>query len=468
MDKINDPIYGLIKINPIESEIINSTLFQRLRNIKQLGMTFYVYPTATHNRFSHSIGVMYLADKIFSSLEIKYNDEIKSFGSPILKNLRMAGLLHDIGHFPFSHSLEFTKEDQLSTKFPKYISKGHEKLTTFLIKNSYINDILQKDKEYDVKNICALIKGKSTDNLVINKLINWELDADRLDYLLRDSYFTGVRFGVIDYNYLIENLEIKNGSFPFLVINEKAARSIENILISRYSLYDRVYHHQVILYYDYILKNLVKQFFTDIIPDKILNQDLFKSVIKNPENVDFTNFTDQFVIHKLFEKYNALKSENKQNIIKDLESLLFRRKNDKIFHFPYVTKKKPIDLVGRYKKISEILSSLDKHFETDEAKIRLNKPMNNITSYSKNNYSIWDIDQATELEALKDKEKGSILIKSSNDNIESFFQWNGSYFKDIFDYNNFKTYIYLRKDETELIKQFKTEWYQKIENILKD
>lgn len=310
MDRINDPIYGVINVTTIESQIINSSLFQRLRNIKQLSLSYYVYPTATHNRFSHSIGVMHLAGRIFTTLQNKYRNKFKDCLNDIaLKNLRMAGLLHDLGHFPFSHSLEFSKNDILQKNSPILFYNNHEELTEYLIKESYIKEILNKDNDYDIDSICGLITRKSTTNLILNNLIHWELDADRLDYLLRDSYFTGVNFGIVDYNYLINNFEIIEEEDPLLVINNKAGRSIENTLNARYSLYDRVYTHKIISYYDYLLKNLVLSNFDKLIPQFLKNEEEFKHIILDKDSTQFIEFTDTFILKKLHDLLKNLKSK---------------------------------------------------------------------------------------------------------------------------------------------------------------
>ncbi len=473
MDRINDPIYGLIRINPIESKIINCSIFQRLRDIKQLGLSYYVYPTATHNRFSHSIGVMHLADKIFTLLRRKYPGEyIDYLDDKALKNLRMAALLHDIGHFPFSHALEFSKDNNLPENLPFFVNKGHESLSKYLIENSYIKNILEEDDNYNIEIICGLITGQSTDNLILNNLIHWDLDADRLDYLLRDSYFTGVSFGVIDYNYLIENFEIIPEEDPYIGINDKAGRSIENVLYARYSLNDRIYLHKIIKYYEYLLKNLVMSFFNEIIPDFLMSDDDFKKIILDQDSTQFLQFTDTFILNKLHEKFKKLKNtshltNNLKNYKSDLSSLLFRKNNDEIFSYPYITKKKEIDMLGRFVEIEKILKNLDPNFNSKESKIRLNRPRNKITTFEKENYSIWNI-STSDLEAIKEKEKGTIMVIKKSQERCPFYLWEGSFFNEIYEFNNFRTDIYIRKENPELIQTFKSDAEGNIINILND
>lgn len=225
--KVNDPIFGLIGLTEGESRVIDTPLVQRLRYIKQLALTHYVYPTATHNRFSHSLGVFYLTGKISDVLN---NNGNNNFDKDVLMNLKMAGLLHDVGHFPFSHALEYAKKSEFSTDgIPFIFEKKHEDLTTFIIKNSYLNELLDGLK-YDVDLICSLIEGKDVPNLILNRIINSELDSDRLDYILRDSYYTGVGFGRINFEYLISSFQ--NIDNKRIVINNKAIRDIEYFIIA--------------------------------------------------------------------------------------------------------------------------------------------------------------------------------------------------------------------------------------------
>ena len=156
LKRINDPLFGIIKIKQDEAYIINSPLFQRLRYITQLGLAHYVYPSATHSRFSHSLGVMHLASKIGAILNEKHNGLISEED---MKNLRMAALLHDLGHFPYSHTLELLKNDNIIYKLPEYIKNGHENFTTFLIDNSYSADFLASNG-FDRKFIQKLILYK--------------------------------------------------------------------------------------------------------------------------------------------------------------------------------------------------------------------------------------------------------------------------------------------------------------------
>ena len=474
MKRINDPIYGIIDIAyPAESDIINTPIFQRLRDIKQLSLTYYIYPSATHDRFSHSIGVMYLVDKIFSFLQKEYGDKYAEYlNEKAQKNLRMAALLHDIGHFPFSHTLEFSNEDfnekQLA-KLPDFIYRGHENFTAYVINNSYIKQILEADEDYEIETICGFITGKSTTNLILSNLIHWDLDADRFDYLLRDSYYTGVKFGIVDYNYLINNLQVYQEKDPFLVINHKAARSIEQVLIGRYSLFDRVYTHKIRLYYEYLLKRLVLIHFDEIFPNFFKNEQDLKDILNDKESTLFFEFSDSHVLKNLCQIYYKIKTKKKitgelKNIKDDLESLILRKKNDIILRYPFISQKTLIDISGRYQRIREILEAIEPNFSGTNSDICLNYIKNKFTSYRGYSYSPWDIIPST----VKEKDKRSIIIIDDSGNLKPFFLWNGSYFKDIYKNQNFGIDIYIKKHNIELIDKYKNQVNDQIKELLKD
>lgn len=212
MKWIKDAIYGFVGIENSALSVIESKEFQRLRWIKQLGLTNLVYPSASHTRFEHSLGSYYLACKICEYLNIEKEE------------LKIAALLHDIGHLPFSHSIE------------KLVER-HEKIGVEIIK-SKLSNILENNG-FDVRKVVKYIKGKNK----YGKIISGELDVDRLDYLNRDSYYTGVAYGVIDYQAIIRGIE-KLGKHIKIKIEYLPA--CESILIARYLMYSTVYYHHTV------------------------------------------------------------------------------------------------------------------------------------------------------------------------------------------------------------------------------
>lgn len=209
---IRDSVYGDIRLNEIEVEVMDNPQFQRLRRIKQLGLISLIYPGANHTRFEHSIGTMHIASKLADKLDLNQKDK---------ELVRISALLHDIGHGPFSH----VSEGVLS--FP------HEELTKYVIKNTAIRDIVEK--KFDIDKIIEIINGEGK----FGPIVSGELDADRMDYLLRDSHYTGVAYGIIDYERIISNINLNK----HLSLDIKGVQAAEGALVSRYFMYPSVYQH---------------------------------------------------------------------------------------------------------------------------------------------------------------------------------------------------------------------------------
>ena len=238
----NDPVYGFITIPyGIIFDLIEHPYFQRLRHIKQVSLTHYVYPGALHTRFHHAVGAFHLvrqAIEVLTSKSIEISEEEAEAVS-------IAILLHDVGHGPFSHTLENTlinvHHEELSQLFMEQLNEIFEGKLTLAIR-------IFKD-EYEKKFLHQLVSG--------------QLDMDRMDYLNRDSYFTGVSEGVIGYDRIIKMLNVKNGE---LVVEEKGIYSIEKFLIARRLMYWQVYLHKTVLAAEQMLirmlqraKSLVRQ-----------------------------------------------------------------------------------------------------------------------------------------------------------------------------------------------------------------
>lgn len=213
MGYIRDSIHGDLHLTDFELEILDTVEMQRLRRIKQLGFTNLIYPGANHTRFEHSIGTLFLADKL--SKRLGFDEEIQQL-------LRICGLLHDIGHAPFSHVTE------------RVLKEDHETITKQIIKNSSITDKLSQ--KFDPQLITNIIDGKTS----YGKIISGDLDVDRMDYLKRDSYYTGVAYGVIDTERLIYSLTYDNNE---LLLSSKGVQAAESTLLARYFMYPTVYQH---------------------------------------------------------------------------------------------------------------------------------------------------------------------------------------------------------------------------------
>ncbi len=246
--EIRDPIHGFIKLSEKERDLINTKVFQRLRRIRQLAMAFLVYPGAVHTRFDHSIGVMHIAGQICKRLKELDHTEICN---TTVDQIRFAALLHDVGHGPFSHLSEtllkkFAPTQQ--TDMGQVLEKIHEKITVDIIRNdTEINNILSPcERNFVVK----MIEGKEKRRDWHRDIVSSELDADKMDYLLRDSHFTGVKYGEYDLEKLIESCYIGDHPETPLAINIEGIYALEQFMLARFHMKQQVYWHEVSLISD--------------------------------------------------------------------------------------------------------------------------------------------------------------------------------------------------------------------------
>ena len=233
---INDPVYGFITIDhPLILQLISHPFYQRLRNINQMAFAHLVYPGAVHSRLHHSLGAYYLMCNALNELkgkgiEISSEEELGA---------KAAILLHDIGHGPFSHALENELINNMH----------HEQISLLLMRK--LNDELNGQ----LKTAIEIFTGSHPKHFLL-QLISGQLDVDRLDYLIRDSFFTGVAEGVVSYDRIIKMLTVKNGE---LMVEEKAIYSIEKFLVSRRLMYWQVYIHKTVLAAEMMLVMIIRR-----------------------------------------------------------------------------------------------------------------------------------------------------------------------------------------------------------------
>ena len=232
--EIRDPIHGLIALSQKEMDLINTRAFQRLRRIRQLAMAFLVYPGTLHTRFDHSIGVMHITGRICNQLKITDEE---------CKQVRLAALLHDIGHGPFSHVSEHLLDKYVPEDGEAPREKIHEKVTVDIIKNdSEIGDVLTVEER---QFIVEMIEGKPTRDFR-RDIVSSDLDADKMDYLLRDSYFAGVKYGTYDLEKIIESCRVYcEEDESYLAISDEGIYALEQLLLAKHHMTQQVYSHRV-------------------------------------------------------------------------------------------------------------------------------------------------------------------------------------------------------------------------------
>ncbi|RUM30519.1 MAG: HD domain-containing protein [Aquifex sp.] len=281
--EFSDPLYGFVKVGEIGLKIVDSLPFQRLRHVKQLGLAYLVFPSAQHTRFEHSLGVYHITEKVCESLKIKEKELVK-----------LAGLLHDLGHPPFSHTTEVLLPQE----------RNHEDFTERVIRETEIYDILRRRFSHeDIESLIRITLGraKNEEEKLLSEIITGEFGSDRMDYLRRDAYFCGVSYGFFDYNRLISTLRIYENR---VVVDESGLRALENFLISRYFMYVQVYFHRVVRILSIHLVEFLK---------KLISHENFTDIN------NFLKLNDAFVISEFF---------NREEFKEDFERI-FQRKHFK-------------------------------------------------------------------------------------------------------------------------------------------
>lgn len=290
MYEIRDPIHGTISFSEREKQVVDHEILQRMRHIRQLGLSYLVYPGSTHDRFSHSIGAMHVVsriwDRIMETSGGVLRQHFEDFDLQYFRRiLRLAGLLHDIGHPPLSHVSEHLMPplDQLglpgnwmTDDFASDRQSKHEDYSVLLIDmlSRGQDSPLPRDEAQDIASLIhhqvspspAWLKklgepggGHAGIHGLLRSLISGELDCDRMDYLLRDAYFTGVTYGMYDMDHLINNLGVAADSGRLVpTIDSTAVRAFEDFLLARYHMFLQVYLHKTTLAFDWYLQQAMK------------------------------------------------------------------------------------------------------------------------------------------------------------------------------------------------------------------
>ena len=274
--RINDSIYGNINVSEQELRLIDTPTFQRLHQIRQLGAANLVYPGATHTRFAHCIGTMHMMSQFLHALK---RSREKRERETDMEKLRIAALLHDIGHYPYSHTLE---------KAVKRLGgMAHEEFGRYLLKK-FLSDKLDTYRADEISDLFSGGKGYAS------PIISSALDADKSDYLIRDSYHCGVPYGRVSIQRLVRTMSyVKSG-----IVFEKDEISAEDFLIGRYHMYRAVYHHKTVtsfnLMVERIYENMVMEGYMTS-PKDLANED---------DEYSITNYTDDMLfasMHKYLE-----------------------------------------------------------------------------------------------------------------------------------------------------------------------
>ena len=278
--RIRDPIHGSIVVSDQETRVIDSRAFQRLRHVRQLGFGDLAFPGATHTRNAHSLGAMHVASRLFDAVTSR--SELSAATRERLRAaVRLAVLCHDIGHMPLSHASESIAPLRRTLKLPAWLDgapdeqASHEDFTARLLVDSELTKII--DEAYAPFGItgaltASLVSGRTPPGSlnfiengidwapVLRAMVSGELDADRMDYLLRDSFYTGVNYGRYDLEWILQNLSaVERDGKAVLALSKAAVFAFEDFLLSRYHMFLSVYLHHTSVSFDWMLKRYYEE-----------------------------------------------------------------------------------------------------------------------------------------------------------------------------------------------------------------
>ena len=269
--EIRDPVHGYIRVSEAEREVIDTPFVQRLRRIHQLAGAYMVYPGAVHTRFDHVCGAMHVAGEIAEALSLSVDLTPDS-----IQEIRLAALLHDVGHGPFSHTFEEVLADKTTTT--------HEDISQRIIRETSIGDTLSKHG-FSPRKMAAFAVGKqSTKSPFMNEIIAGGLSADIMDYLLRDSYFTGVEYGKVDVQRVIDSLRVAD---RHLAVGNAGLYAFEALLLARYQMFKAVYFHRTVRAAELMLVHSMK----------LAEASLHLTDLSDID--DYLEMTDERVLHEL-------------------------------------------------------------------------------------------------------------------------------------------------------------------------
>lgn len=303
---IMDPVHGDIGLSELETKIVDTPTFQRLRRLKQLGFASFVYPNASYSRFAHSLGVLHIASRVAEVFLKKGHIDGEA-----VKKLRIAALLHDIGHYPYSHLLEYiieeeipsahyrTKNDITEQATSENVFPKHDEVGRWIVTGRKDIKILLESYDIDPNEIAALMGGEHPD---IPNVLHKSLDVDRLDYLVRDSLNTGLPYGRVDLDYILNNMDIvdKGEHQGEIVLREKARLSCEHLLLARYFMFNAVYIHKTVFGFEELVRKALA-LLIKINSDIPTSSDQIKDMIEGPPDV-FLSFDDSY-LDRIFDKY---------------------------------------------------------------------------------------------------------------------------------------------------------------------
>lgn len=350
--RIADPVHGTIGLNELEAKVITTQVFHRLRNVKQLGLAHYVYPGADYSRLSHSLGACHITGRILEALN-RNSGEGFNITEPEIRLYRVAALLHDVGHYPFSHAMEQALNTYYNT-FHKDIlvqdagdGKGaskkvfsHERVgKEILARDVELRRVLQGGG-VDPDSIQTIFDHKNDSPLA--RVVSSDLDADRIDYLLRTAHHTGLPYGSIDLDYILSQMRVdKGGRF---CITSKAVRTADHFLLCRYFDYQQVAYHKTVAALEWVLKDVISALVESGMLDSSADQ-----VGRMIDTGEWRHFDDAYVVRKMHELADDARTNEAVRL--KAQAILERRAPKMVFKLEYLDERRPEEVTDLRQKI---------------------------------------------------------------------------------------------------------------------
>ncbi|NLH49579.1 MAG: HD domain-containing protein [Myxococcales bacterium] len=412
---LRDPIHGFIKLTENDAKIIDTPLFQRLRRIKQLALAYLVYPGALHSRFEHSLGVFEVAGRMALKLGLS-QDEIRL--------VKEAALLHDLGHGPFSHVsetiLELYGEGNEGNVEKIEKEKIHEKLTHQIIQtHPDLDRPLSRDQRMDIVKILS----ENDRSPILKSIITGPLDADKQDYLLRDSYYCGVKYGIFD----LDQLQREMCSIPdvagehYLMVDNDGVNSLEQYILAKYYLTNQVYRHRVRLITDEMIVRAVVLGIEEDNLDWLYNIYHYESTDKYMG--EYLKWDDNEIFSRALEEKN--RSTLVYNIMLRIQNRhLFKRVYHKVLGDAFNAKEKQIlqTIMRPEKKETRSLleSQLCQNIEKECQNLGIAFDVTDIRSAVKNRYVILNVFQVKSVKSQSTEDESEIMIHLANNKYRRF------------------------------------------------
>lgn len=423
---ITDPIYGYVGLSEVEADIVSTSTFQRLHNVRQLGLAHLVFPSAGYSRFSHSVGACHTAGRILDALE-----KNTSHSTPKGKKkqlYRIAALLHDIGHYPFSHATETAVLSHYVGDAVISLLDGdddgangktglhHEDLGGLIIsQDPEIQSVLKKHG-YSTNDLLAIFSKRKPD--VLFGLISSDLDCDRLDYLRRSAHACGVPFGEVDVDFIVSKATIDQDGI--LCFEEKAAAAIDHFLISRFYDYMQVVFHKTVVGLEWSLKECI----SELLKRELLDLSA-ESVTDRLSKSRWHTVDDNYLLVKFREALMALETSSGSGVVCDhLRAVLLRKPAKLVYQWESLSDKDDSQAKLKERLLRSEIKSIVSKLGLDERRFEIiqRKPFPFSTSLPRHAEEMTYGEKARSVSILeKGKRKASLLSTFPNMLISTLF-----------------------------------------------